>query len=147
MNQYGGVPFPVLIIGARGTGKTEVASRLRAGFREWTAKASSDWDFHLNCAEFRGDANMLRSALFGHVRGAHSTATKDEAGLLEKAADDCVFLDEIHWMDPQAQGLLLVALQRNGSIRLQPANSSMEPIFTTRVQVRGVVRGVIRRFQ
>lgn len=37
--------------------------------------------------------------------------------------------------------------ERNGSIRLQPANSSMEPIFTTRVQVRGVVRGVIRRFR
>jgi repressor LexA len=37
--------------------------------------------------------------------------------------------------------------ERNGSIRVQPANSSMEPIFTTRVQLRGVVRGVIRRFR
>lgn len=37
--------------------------------------------------------------------------------------------------------------ERNGSIRLQPANSSMEPIYTTRVQIRGVVRGVVRRFR
>ena len=37
--------------------------------------------------------------------------------------------------------------ERNGTIRLQPANSSMEPIYTTRVQVRGVVRGVIRKFR
>lgn len=37
--------------------------------------------------------------------------------------------------------------ERNGAIRLQPANSSMDPIFTTRVQLRGVVRGVIRRFR
>jgi repressor LexA len=37
--------------------------------------------------------------------------------------------------------------ERNGSIRLQPANSSMEPIYTSRVQVRGIVRGVIRRFR
>lgn len=117
VSQYGGVPFPVLIMGARGTGKTEIARRLRRGFREWTAQPLSRWDFHLNCAEFRGDANMLRSMLFGHIKGAHSQALKDEAGLLEKAADDSVFLDEIHWMDPQAQGLLLVALQRNGSIR------------------------------
>jgi repressor LexA len=36
--------------------------------------------------------------------------------------------------------------ERNGLIRLQPANPSMEPIFTNHVQVRGVVRGVIRRF-
>lgn len=32
-------------------------------------------------------------------------------------------------------------------IRLQPANSSMEPIYTDSVQIRGVVRGVIRRFR
>jgi repressor LexA len=37
--------------------------------------------------------------------------------------------------------------ERNGMIRLQPANSSMEPIFVSRVQLRGVVRGVIRRFR
>jgi repressor LexA len=37
--------------------------------------------------------------------------------------------------------------ESNGMIRLQPANSSMEPIFTSRVQLRGVVRGVIRRFR
>ena len=37
--------------------------------------------------------------------------------------------------------------ERNGLVRLQPANSSMEPIYTNQVQVRGVVRGVIRRFR
>lgn len=37
--------------------------------------------------------------------------------------------------------------ERNGTIRLQPANASMEPIFTDNVQVRGVVRGVVRRFR
>ncbi len=31
-------------------------------------------------------------------------------------------------------------------IKLQPANSSMEPIFPDKIQIRGVVRGVIRRF-
>ncbi|MFO1076499.1 MAG: transcriptional repressor LexA [Planctomycetota bacterium] len=37
--------------------------------------------------------------------------------------------------------------ERNGLVRLQPANSSMEPIYTNRVQIRGVVRGVIRKFR
>ncbi len=37
--------------------------------------------------------------------------------------------------------------ERNGMVRLQPANASMEPIFVSRVQLRGVVRGVIRRFR
>jgi repressor LexA len=35
----------------------------------------------------------------------------------------------------------------NGMIRLQPANSDMEPLFTNRVQLRGIVRGVIRKFR
>ena len=37
--------------------------------------------------------------------------------------------------------------ESNGMIRLQPANSEMEPLFTNRVQVRGGVRGVIRKFR
>lgn len=37
--------------------------------------------------------------------------------------------------------------ESNGMVRLQPANASMEPIFTSRVQLRGVVRGVVRRFR
>jgi repressor LexA len=37
--------------------------------------------------------------------------------------------------------------ERNGMIRLQPANASMEPIYVSRVAVRGVVRGVVRRFR
>ena len=37
--------------------------------------------------------------------------------------------------------------ESNGMIRLQPANSEMEPLFTNRVQLRGVVRGVIRKFR
>lgn len=37
--------------------------------------------------------------------------------------------------------------ERNGLIRLQPANSMLEPIFANSVQIRGVVRGVIRRFR
>lgn len=117
VKQYGGVPYPVLIKGARGTGKTAVARRLREGFREWKTLPKDEWNFHVNCAEFRGDANMLRSALFGHERNAFTGANEKKFGLLTLAAKDCVFLDEIHWMDPQAQGLLLVALQRNGSIR------------------------------
>lgn len=37
--------------------------------------------------------------------------------------------------------------ERGGMIRLQPANASMEPIFASEVKIRGVVRGVIRRFR
>ena len=117
VQRYGRVPFPVLIIGNRGSGKTHIAESLREVYRDWKVRLKNGWNHHLNCAEFRGDPMMLRSSLFGYVKGAHSTAGKNSLGLLEQAGDDCVFLDEIHWMDPQAQGMLLLALQRNGSFR------------------------------
>lgn len=117
VERYSGVPFPVLILGARGTGKTSIAKSLRSGYCRAHVKAETEWDFHLNCAEFRGDPTMLRSALFGHEKGAFTGADKTKPGLLERAAEDCVFLDEIHWLDSQAQGQLLLALQRNGTIR------------------------------
>ncbi|TAL98760.1 MAG: hypothetical protein EPN73_02280 [Paraburkholderia sp.] len=117
VKQYEGVPFPVLIVGARGTGKTNIARRLRDGFIDWQTRTRNEWTYHLNCAEFQGNADMLRSELFGHMARAFTGAGGKKTGLLESARDDCVFLDEIHWMDPHAQGLLLLALQRNGHIR------------------------------
>lgn len=117
VRRYGSVPFPVLIIGNRGSGKTRVAKDLREKYLEWKVRQTNQWHHHVNCAEFVGDPIMLRSSLFGYVKGAHSTAGDGSPGLLEQAGDDCVFLDEIHWMDQQAQGMLLLALQRNGNFR------------------------------
>jgi repressor LexA len=37
--------------------------------------------------------------------------------------------------------------QENGRIRLQPANSALSPIYPTRLEIRGVLRGVIRRMR
>lgn len=37
--------------------------------------------------------------------------------------------------------------RENGRVRLQPAHPSMEPIYPTKIEVRGVVRGVVRRFR
>jgi repressor LexA len=37
--------------------------------------------------------------------------------------------------------------REDGRIRLQPANSALSPMYPTRVEIRGVVRGVIRRFR
>lgn len=130
IQQYGGVPFPVLIIGERGTGKTEIARKLRKGFFEWKSRQPKDWSFHLNCAEYQGsDGNTLRSALFGHEKGSFTGAEKERKGLLEEANDDCVFLDEIHLMDRQAQGLLLLAIQRKGSFRRLGGSKPIEAKF------------------
>lgn len=129
VQRYGSVPFPVLIIGNRGSGKTHIANSLREAYRGWKVRPKDEWHLHLNCAEFRGDPTMLRSNLFGYAQGAHSTARTASVGLLQQADDDCLFLDEIHWMDPQAQGMLLLALQRKGRFRQIGGKDSIEAKF------------------
>jgi hypothetical protein len=76
------VPIPGAHHGRTGHGQ----DRDRPTPTRWLARADRSarvgmGDFHLNCPEFKGDANMLRSALFGYTKGAHSQALKDEAGL------------------------------------------------------------------
>lgn len=115
VNRYGNVPFPVLILGSRGTGKTEVARLIREKHFEYGVRAvPPDWH-RVNCATLRGD--LLRSELFGHEKGAFTGASKQHSGVLERAAGDCVFLDEIHQLDGDAQAQLLLALERGGTFR------------------------------
>lgn len=114
--EVGRFPYPVLIIGSRGTGKTHVARELRAQHLTLRGRASGPnadgWPFRLNCASL--PESLLESELFGYEKGAFTDATKTKHGLLERARGDCVFLDEIHHLSRKAQAALLVALERGG---------------------------------
>lgn len=46
---------------------------------------------------------------------------------------------------PDGEATLKRYFRENGRIRLQPANSSMEPIYPEAVEIQGIVRGVVRR--
>jgi transcriptional regulator with PAS, ATPase and Fis domain len=63
----------------------------------------------INCAAI--PENLVESELFGYVRGAHSTADRGKAGLIEQAEGGTLFLDEIGEMSQTAQTKLLRFLQ------------------------------------
>ncbi|RKS25517.1 DNA-binding NtrC family response regulator [Flavobacterium endophyticum] len=96
----------VLITGPNGTGKELVAHQLHE--RSERSGASL---IEVNCAAIPSE--LIESELFGHVKGAFTSAVKDRAGKFEAADKGTIFLDEIGDMSLSAQAKVLRALQEN----------------------------------
>ncbi len=96
----------VLITGPNGTGKELVAHWVHE-----KSERSSGAFIEVNCAAIPSE--LIESELFGHVKGAFTSAVKDRAGKFEAANNGTIFLDEIGDMSLSAQAKVLRALQEN----------------------------------
>jgi DNA-binding NtrC family response regulator len=65
----------------------------------------------VSCASFIDRENLLESELFGYVKGAFTDAKQDTPGLIMKAHNNVLFLDELHQLSVAAQSKLLRFLQ------------------------------------
>jgi len=96
----------VLITGSNGTGKELVAHWLH----QKSPRSAAPF-IEVNCAAIPSE--LIESELFGHVKGAFTSAVKDRAGKFEAANKGTIFLDEIGDMSLSAQAKVLRALQEN----------------------------------
>ncbi len=96
----------VLITGPNGTGKELVAHWVHE-----KSQRSSAAFIEVNCAAIPSE--LIESELFGHVKGAFTSAVKDRAGKFEAANNGTIFLDEIGDMSLSAQAKVLRALQES----------------------------------
>ncbi|EAR00223.1 sigma-54-dependent transcriptional regulator [Maribacter sp. HTCC2170] len=96
----------VLVTGSNGTGKELVAHWVH----EKSPRSSAPF-IEVNCAAIPSE--LIESELFGHVKGAFTSAVKDRAGKFEAANKGTIFLDEIGDMSLSAQAKVLRALQEN----------------------------------
>ena len=96
----------VLITGANGTGKELVARQLH----ELSARHNAPF-IEVNCAAIPSE--LIESELFGHEKGAFTSAVKQRKGKFEQAQGGTLFLDEIGDMSASAQAKVLRALQEN----------------------------------
>jgi two-component system response regulator AtoC len=93
----------VLIIGESGVGKDVASNEIHA-----RSKRSGRF-LAVNCAAIPGD--LIESELFGHERGAFTSASTRRLGVFEQANGGTVFLDEITEMKPELQPKLLRVLE------------------------------------
>ncbi len=101
----------VLVTGQNGTGKELVA--------HWIHQKSHRRDHPLievNCAAIPSE--LIESELFGHEKGAFTSAIKTRTGKFEMANGGTIFLDEIGDMSLSAQAKVLRALQENKIVRV-----------------------------
>jgi transcriptional regulator of acetoin/glycerol metabolism len=105
----------ILLSGETGVGKEVHAEAIhRASGRKGPFIA-------INCAAI--PENLVESELFGYARGAHSTADRGKAGLIEQAEGGTLFLDEIGEMSQTAQTKLLRFLQSREFLSLGTTRS------------------------
>ena len=96
----------VLITGPNGTGKEVVAHQI------YQQSNRSDKPFvEVNCAAIPSE--LIESELFGHEKGAFTSAVKTRSGKFEQANGGTIFLDEIGDMSLSAQAKVLRCLQEN----------------------------------
>ncbi|HNR48669.1 MAG TPA: sigma-54 dependent transcriptional regulator [Bacteroidia bacterium] len=101
----------VMITGSNGTGKELVA--------RWIHEKSNRREMPLievNCAAIPSE--LIESELFGHEKGAFTSAIKTRSGKFEQANGGTIFLDEIGDMSLSAQAKVLRALQENRITRV-----------------------------
>ena len=95
--------YPVFITGETGVGKGLMAEAIHK-----ISQRKGPF-IHINVSGI--DTNMFADTLFGHVKGAFTSANTDRIGLCEKASDGTLFLDEIGDLDNSSQVKLLNLFQ------------------------------------
>lgn len=111
MDKVGPTDARVLITGPNGSGKELVAR----GIHERSNRASAPF-IEVNCAAIPSE--LIESELFGHEKGAFTSAHKQRIGKFEQATEGTLFLDEIGDMSLSAQAKVLRALQEHKITRV-----------------------------
>lgn len=101
-----------LVLGPSGVGKSYLA-QLMHEYAVTTGNFDDDAPFvAFNCADYADNPQLLLAQLFGYVKGAFTGADKDKAGLVEKANNGILFLDEIHRLPGEGQEILFNILDK-----------------------------------
>ncbi|MDA0608441.1 MAG: sigma-54 dependent transcriptional regulator [Bacteroidetes bacterium] len=131
----------VLITGPNGSGKELVARSIH----ELSERSKADF-VEVNCAAIPSE--LIESELFGHVKGAFTSAHKDRPGKFESAHMGTLFLDEVGDMSLAAQAKVLRVLQEQRLTRVgsdKPINVDVRVLAATNKNLqKAIAEGAFR---
>ncbi|MBO0458450.1 sigma 54-interacting transcriptional regulator [Enterococcus hulanensis] len=103
----------ILLSGSTGVGKTTMVDYLyRYALEEGTISNSGKL-VSFNCSDYADNPQLLMSILFGYEKGAFTGADTSKDGLIKRAENGILFLDEVHRLPPQAQEMLFQVIDNN----------------------------------
>ncbi|PLS35224.1 transcription antiterminator BglG [Carnobacterium maltaromaticum] len=107
-----------LITGATGSGKTHFAHIMFEFAKDRGLINGHEELVVFNCADYAHNSELLMSHLFGYAAGAFTGANKEKEGLIAKADDGMLFLDEIHRLPPEGQEMIFYFMDNGKYNRL-----------------------------
>lgn len=111
-----------LLLGETGVGKSMFATIMHT-FAIESGRLEPDAPFVLfNCADYANNPQLLLGQLFGVKKGAYTGAT-EQKGLIEKANNGILFLDEVHRLTPEGQEMLFTFIDHGYFRRLGETES------------------------
>ncbi|WXR61104.1 sigma 54-interacting transcriptional regulator [Peptostreptococcaceae bacterium AGR-M142] len=101
-----------LILGQTGTGKSMFAECMYEYSKMENIIAKNAPFIRFNCADYSQTPQLLMSYIFGVKKGSYTGALEDREGLIAKANNGILFLDEIHRLSPQGQEMLFTFIDK-----------------------------------
>lgn len=110
-----------LLLGETGTGKSMFAE-VMYNYAKEIGKIKANAPFiSFNCADYANNPQLLVSHIFGVKKGAYTGASRDTIGLVEKANEGILFLDEVHRLPSEGQEMLFSIIDKGIYRRLGDA--------------------------
>lgn len=101
-----------LLLGETGVGKSLFAEQMYEYAKEENIIKGDAPFIRFNCADYVNNPNLLTAQLFGVKKGTFTGADSDKEGLLKKAHNGILFLDEIHRLPPEGQEILFLYMDK-----------------------------------
>ncbi|MGH4051418.1 MAG: sigma-54-dependent transcriptional regulator [Clostridium sp.] len=112
-----------LIIGETGVGKSFFAKCMFKYALEIKTIKDKNRFAVFNCADYVNNSQLLIAHIFGVKKGAYTGAIDNQEGIIEKARDGIIFLDEVHRLPPQGQEMLFTLIDEG---KYTPLGSTQE---------------------